>query len=57
MAPRTKDPNENTRAADAGRKDKGDKGAAKVDETKGFDNQVAIPNGGESRDAVKEDRG
>ena len=51
-----KDPTENMRNADEGRKDKSDN-PEKFDETKGADYQVTIGNGETSRDAIKEDRG
>ena len=53
----TKKTTENTRNADTGRRDKGDDGVKKSNETKGVDYQVTIANGGTTRDAVKEDRG
>jgi hypothetical protein len=52
----TKETTENTRGADRGRRDKGDKGREKVDESKGDGYQVPNSEPGTSRDAVKEDR-
>jgi len=57
MTSPTKGNPEHIRQEEPGRRDKGDDGFKKIDKTKGADNQVAIPNGGQSRDAVKEDRG
>ena len=52
----TKKTAETARGVERGRRDKGDKGIEKVDQSKGVDYQVPRKDPGASRDAVKEDR-
>lgn len=56
MGRETKQTTETTRGADKGRRDKGDPGVEKVDQSKGVDYQVPRSRPGVSRDSVKEDR-
>jgi hypothetical protein len=56
MSRETKKTTENTRGAEKGRRDKGDKEVEKVDESKGVDYQVPRSDTEVSRDSVKEDR-
>jgi hypothetical protein len=57
MSHKTKKTDKQTPDADDVRKDKSDKDVEKFEDSKGVDYQVTIDNGGEARDAVKQDRG
>jgi PqqA peptide cyclase len=57
MSHKTKKTDKQTPDADDVRKDKSDKDVEKFEDSKGVDYQVTIDNGGEARDAIKQDRG